>query len=150
MKMRNLLMNMACIALLLIAAGCVIQQPPPPPPQQGPQEKYVPLDGPIFSVQKSPGVYETVRIGQIFIQTDSAMDPVRAEALRANIIQSRVDIREACRQIVTSVGYQYLFNDEKRATMEGRLRQEIIRILKGKFTDKEVKGVVLGGYSVSA
>jgi len=150
MKMHRLLTNLLGIALLLTAAGCIIVQPQPPAPQQGPKEKYVLIEGPIFAVQKSPGIYDTVQIKQVFVQLNPDLEPTRMQALMTNIMQSRVEIKEALQQIVLTVGYQYLFNDEKRAMMEGRLRQEIIRILKGNFSDKDVKGVVLDKYSISS
>jgi hypothetical protein len=150
MKMQRRLLNAFGIALILSAAGCIVQQPPQPSAPQGSSQQYVLIEGPLFSIQKSPGIYETVRIKEIFIDLNPTMDANRMVALRANIIQAQVDIKEACRQVVTAVGYQYLFNDEKRAIMEGRLRQEIIRILKGNFTDKDVTGVTFGQYSISS
>jgi hypothetical protein len=107
------------------------------------------IQGPAFQVQISPNNYDAITISQVFIELDTTMDAGKFSTIRNNIIAKRVEIKEALQQIVLKAGYQNLFIDEKRALIEGQLRQEIIRILGTYVKDSDIKSVTLQKYSLS-
>lgn len=153
MKKRNVSIMLACTAALFVLAGCVQSSAPPPPSKPtgaaGPAWAYVLIPGPAFQIQISPNNYDSITISQVFIELDTAMEPNKLSNIKNNIIAKRVEIKAALQQIVLEAGYQNLFIGEKRAIMEGRLRQEIIRILGTYVKDSDIKGVTLQKYSLS-
>ncbi len=104
------------------------------------KKEYVDLDGPTFSIQVAPNVYQTVQIRWIHVEVDPDLDEEDLENLKTSIENLGYEIKQSLQEIVEYEGHENLLVPQKCQRLQNKLRQEIIRMLG--VTDKEVKAVI--------
>lgn len=147
----------AAVAAMLFSGGCeyfgqqnnqaqIISQTAQP---YQPARKFLSIDGPTFAVQDSPGVYRTVEIKSLYVEFDPNMPPQRMNTLAVYIQTKRNLIKDATQRAIVNMGYKGLPDEDRRGGMEGMVRGEILRILNGLATEKDILGVSFIEWHVS-
>jgi flagellar basal body-associated protein FliL len=155
---KGLIILIAALALEAIAAGVLMstvargqsnkddQQKVEPFPLQ--LKRHVTLDGPTFAVQETDNTFHTVQIRTIVVELDSQLDTASLDNLEANLKDLNYEIKDALQNIVISDGYRNILLPRDRQRLQSKLRQEIIRLMGGNVTEKEIKAVIFDTFQI--
>jgi flagellar basal body-associated protein FliL len=108
----------------------------------------VTLEGPTFPVQVSPDNYRTVQVRNIVVELNSELDETSINNLKDNLTDLNYEIKDALKNIIISEGYQSILLPKDQQRLQNKLRQEIIRLLGGNVSEKEIKAVFLDGAQI--